>query len=164
MTSRAACRRIRGSGAGALAHASTVVVSPAAMPPKTSDSPSRPAIARTTATPTRMTDVPRSIMLSRRKARRRRSSAMGTVPAAAMRKSGEERRTKSAVRAPKIGETIRPAATSVSTMNTSPVTRASQRPAWRCSRSTVSRWTRAVPMPSAVMTMASSWAMIATAK
>ena len=103
-------------------------------------------------------------MLSRRKARRRRSSAMGTVPAAAMRKSGEERRTKSAVRPPKIGETISSAATSVSTMSTSPVTRASQRPAWRCSRSTVSRWTSAVPMPSAVMTMASSCAMIATAK
>jgi hypothetical protein len=106
MTSRAACRRRRGSGAGALAHASTVVVSPAAMPPNTSDSPSRPAIASTTATPTRITDVPKSIMLSRLKARRRRNSAMGTVPAAAMRKA-VRRADEVGVRPPKIGETIR---------------------------------------------------------
>ena len=72
---------------------------------------------------------------------------MGTVLSAETRHSGAIRRTKKAVRSPKIGATITLAAISVITASARPASKPSAIPVCWCSRSIVLRWTRALLKP-----------------
>ncbi len=137
-----------------------------ASPPSTSAPPSSPnATAKTTEAIERVRRSGRGRAArvrrkSRSPAQRARAGAATIAP---IRNQGVVSATSCAVPVPKIGCTRTTLSRSVSSARPRPRSRLKASPAWRCARSTVRRWTSALPTPSLGTFTASSCTMTATA-
>ena len=94
----------------------------------------------------------------RRKSSCRSSIASGMIPIAAIVKVGEQSWNNWVVRSPNRGVVANGTTSSVISVKTTPTTRASMAAASTCARSSVGRWTSALPAPSLATARASSLA------